>query len=55
MADSGSTRFAGHLTVHIYKMSEVYPSREFQMLNYRAKIGGLRSVKHGLKSKVWCL
>ena len=43
----GSARFDGHRTVSIHKMGTVYLSREFPMLNFRAKVGTLYQTRDG--------
>ena len=43
----GSAWFDGHRTIRISKMGEVYLSKEFPMLNYRAKVGTIYQTRDG--------
>ena len=43
----GSARFDGRRTISIHKMGDVYLSREFPLLNFRAKVGTLYQTRDG--------
>ena len=48
ITDNGSSaRFDGHRTIRISKMGEICLSREFPMLNYRAKVGTIYQTRDG--------
>ena len=47
ISHNASARFDGYRTIRISKMGEIYLSREFPMLNYRAKVGTIHQTRDG--------